>query len=176
MKCVTPDWRDAVRILDPIASANHYHLQGSCCFIASGSRIPPSVREVHAVALMLHWAPPANAQQPESHMKLTTLPLLAALAAVFALPAAEAQNRKQVTDSYKQMCVQAADMPAPFGEYDLKGNARLGDYCGCFGEAFAEHAMKVDPKAKPPTADEATRRDLAMRNTCRKKIGLPLAK
>lgn len=96
-------------------------------------------------------------------------------AACLALPA-QAQNKTQAIDSYKQMCVQAADMPAPFGEYDLKGNAKLDQYCGCFGAAFAEHAMKVNPKAKPPTADEATKRDLAMRNGCRQKIGLPLAK
>jgi hypothetical protein len=36
--------------------------------------------------------------------------------------------------------------------------------------------MKVNPKAKPLTPDEATKRDLAMRNTCRQKLGLPLAK
>jgi hypothetical protein len=109
-------------------------------------------------------------------MRSTTFALLTTLAAIGATPAAYAQDKKQATESYKSMCLQAVDMPKPFGEYDLKGNAKLDAYCGCFGEAFAESVMKVDPKAKPPTADEATKRDLAMRNSCRKKMGLPLAK
>jgi len=109
-------------------------------------------------------------------MKPSTLSFLAVLAAAFTLAPAQAQGKKQTIDSVKQMCIESVDMPKPFGEYDLKGNPKLGDYCGCFGEAFAEHSMKVDPKAKPPTADEATKRDLAMRNACRKKMGLPLAK
>jgi hypothetical protein len=108
-------------------------------------------------------------------MKPTTLPLFALLAACVLAPA-HAQDKKQLADSYKQMCVQAASMPKPFGEYDLKGNAKLEAYCGCFGDQFADHAVKVDPKAKAPTADEATKRDLAMRNACRQKMGLPLAK
>jgi hypothetical protein len=107
-------------------------------------------------------------------MKQGTLAFLV-LAAAVALPA-QAQDKKQMTDAYKQMCVQAVDMPAPFGEHDLKGNAKLAEYCGCFGAAFAEQAAKVDPKAKPPTSDEVTKRELAMRNACRKKTGLPLAK
>jgi hypothetical protein len=109
-------------------------------------------------------------------MKRITVTALSLLAAALASAPAQAQDKKQAIDSYKQMCMQSVDMPKPFGEYDLKGNAKLDAYCGCFGQAFAEHVMKVDPKAKAPTADEATKRDLAMRNACRQKMGLPLAK
>jgi hypothetical protein len=109
-------------------------------------------------------------------MRSTTFALLGALAAALATPAAQSQDRKQAADSYKQMCMQAAAMPKPFGEYDLKGNPKLDAYCGCFGDAFAQNVLQTDPKAKAPTADEATRRDLALRNGCRQKMGLPLAK
>jgi hypothetical protein len=105
------------------------------------------------------------------------LPSLAALvAALCALAPAQAQDKQQASAAYKDMCMQAVDMPKPFGEYDLKGNAKLDAYCGCFGAQFADNVMKVNPKAKPLTPDEATKRDLAMRNTCRQKLGLPLAK
>jgi hypothetical protein len=67
-------------------------------------------------------------------------------------------------------------MPKPYGEYDLKGNAKLGEYCGCFGAAFAAQVMKIDPRARPPTPDQAAERELAMRNACRHKMGLPPAR
>ncbi|GAB3462442.1 hypothetical protein GCM10027321_24150 [Massilia terrae] len=105
-------------------------------------------------------------------MRASLFPLLAACACVPAL----AQDQQQAAASYKQMCVQAAAMPKPYGEYDLKGNARLDEYCGCFGAAFAAQAINADPKAKPPTPDQAAQRELAMRNRCRQKMGLPAAK
>jgi hypothetical protein len=107
-------------------------------------------------------------------MKATFLPALALLLAAAA--PAQAQDKQQAISSYKQLCVQAASMPKPYGEYDLKGNAKLDAYCGCFGEQFADQVMKTDPKAKPPTPDQASQRELAMRNSCRQKMGLPLAK
>ncbi|MGZ5200668.1 MAG: hypothetical protein ACXWC4_12920 [Telluria sp.] len=107
-------------------------------------------------------------------MKTMFLPLLALALADPAL--ALAQDRQQAAAAYKQMCVQAAAMPKPYGEYDLKGNAKLDAYCGCFGEQFAVQAMKTDPKAKPPSPELASQRELAMRNSCRQKMGLPLAK
>jgi hypothetical protein len=108
-------------------------------------------------------------------MKLLFPALLAAIA-LCSLAPAQAQDRKQAMSAYKDMCVQAANMPKPFGEYDLKGNPKLEAYCGCFGEQFADSVMKVDPKARPMSADEAVKRDLAMRNTCRQKLGLPQVK
>jgi hypothetical protein len=101
--------------------------------------------------------------------------LLLALAPAASAPVL-AQDKQQAAAAYKQMCEQAASMPKPYGEYDLKGNARLEAYCGCFGDQFADQAMKTDPKAKPPTPDQAAQRELAMRNNCRQKMGLPLAK
>lgn len=103
--------------------------------------------------------------------------LLAALALALPLPRlAPAQDKQQAAASYKQLCVQAAGMQRPYGEYDLKGNAKLDAYCGCFGEEFAEQAMKTDPRAKPPTPEQASQRETAMRNRCRQKMGLPPAK
>lgn len=96
-------------------------------------------------------------------------------AACAACGPAQAQD-KLAAASYKQMCVQAAAMPKPYGEYDLKGNAKLDEYCGCFGAAFASQAIKADPRDKPPTPDQAAQRELAMRNACRHKMGLPPAR
>ncbi|UUZ51125.1 hypothetical protein LP420_17250 [Massilia sp. B-10] len=41
------------------------------------------------------------------------------------------------------MCINAASMPKPFGEYDLKGNPKLPEYCKCFSQAFEARAMKA---------------------------------
>ncbi len=107
-------------------------------------------------------------------MKPTLLPLLAAACA--SCGPAQAQDKQAPAAGYKQMCVQAAAMPKPYGEYDLKGNAKLDDYCLCFGAAFAAQAMKADPSGRPPTPDQAAQRELAMRNDCRHKLGLPPAR
>ena len=103
----------------------------------------------------------------------TTALLLAALSP------AHAQN---VNQAYYDMCLQAADFPAPFGESDLKGNAKLPDYCKCFAPAFAARAekaakyMQANPgKAPPKTQEQTNAEELAMRNTCRKQTGLPAA-
>lgn len=110
--------------------------------------------------------------------------LRAALAAaVMAIvPAAQAAVPAQQLDAYKQMCMQATSMPKPFGEWDLKGNVKLGKYCDCFAPLFAARAMKAaeymqkNPgKAPPGTLEESNKEELAMRNTCRKQVGLPLA-
>lgn len=106
-------------------------------------------------------------------MKPTLFLLLAACAACGPAPA---QDNLPAAASYKQMCVQASAMPKPYGEYDLKGNAKLDEYCGCFGTAFAAQAMKANPKDRPPTPDQAAQRELAMRNACRHKTGLPPAR
>lgn len=104
-------------------------------------------------------------------MKAMFLPPLVLVLAGPALAAA--QDKQQAAAAYKQLCVQAADMPRPYGEYDLKGNARLDAYCGCFGEQFAQQAMKTNPQARPPTPEQAAQRELAMRTLCRQKLGLP---
>lgn len=89
---------------------------------------------------------------------------------------------EQQADAYKNMCVQATTMPKPFGEWDLKGNPKLGKYCDCFSPKFAARAMKAaqfmqqNPgKAPPGTLEESNKEELAMRNSCRKQVGLPLA-
>jgi hypothetical protein len=102
----------------------------------------------------------------------TAIPLLAMS------PAAQAQQQ-----TYHDMCVRAADMPAAYGgESDLKGNPKYPAYCDCFIEKFSARAqkaalyMQANPgKAPPGTAEEVAAQELAMRNSCRKQLGLPAA-
>ncbi|SHH59847.1 hypothetical protein [Massilia sp. CF038] len=99
--------------------------------------------------------------------------------AAAAIAPAQAQgNGKQGMD-YSAMCVQSANMPKPYGEYDLKGNAKLPDYCKCFSEAFGARAMKamsaMQAGGKPPSLEQSNKEELELRNVCRKKVGLPLA-
>jgi hypothetical protein len=89
---------------------------------------------------------------------------------------------EQQAEAYKKMCMQAATMPKPYGEWDLKGNPKLGKYCDCFSPLFAARAMKAaqymqqNPGKGPPgTLEESNKEELAMRNTCRKQVGLPAA-
>lgn len=77
-------------------------------------------------------------------------------------------------DAYKQMCMKATDMPKPYGEWDLKGNPKLGKYCDCFAPQFIARMMKSAGSA-PPTLEESNKQELALRNTCRKQVGLPAA-
>lgn len=93
-----------------------------------------------------------------------------------ALPAAQAQGMGM---NYKDMCVKSADMPKPYGEWDLKGNPKLQDYCGCFAPAFEARAMKAMQAmqaGKPvPSLEQSNKEELELRNVCRKKTGLPPA-
>ena len=89
---------------------------------------------------------------------------------------------KQALDSYKSMCMGAVDMPKPFGEWDLKDNAKLAPYCECFAEKFGERAMaeseairKNGGKPLKRSLEESNKQELALRNACRQKTGLPAA-
>ena len=104
--------------------------------------------------------------------------LLASTAMVLAaIPAAQAQSPMGM--SYADMCVQSATMPKPFGEWDLKGNPKLKEYCGCFSTAFGARASKaaaaMQAGGKPPSLEQSNKEELELRNVCRKKSGLPLA-
>ena len=90
---------------------------------------------------------------------------------------------RQQVDAYYRMCLRSAEMPKPFGEWDLLRHAKLPKYCECFSPRFAARAMKAarfmqqNPGKEPPgSLAETNREELAMRNECRKKTGLPLAK
>jgi len=93
-----------------------------------------------------------------------------------ALPAAQAQGKQM---SYSDMCVNAATLPKPYGEWDLKGNAKLPEYCKCFSKLFEARAMKamtaMQAGAKPPSLEQSNKEELELRNVCRKQTGLPLA-
>lgn len=81
--------------------------------------------------------------------------------------------------NYNDMCMNAANMPKPYGEWDLKGNAKLPEYCKCFVPAFQARAMKalteMQAGAKPPSLAQSNKEELELRNVCRKQVGLPLA-
>ncbi|HEY0060763.1 MAG TPA: hypothetical protein VGC21_01505 [Telluria sp.] len=97
--------------------------------------------------------------------------------AVAAIAPAQAQMGKGM--NYGEMCLKAADMPKPYGEWDLKGNPKLPEYCKCFAPAFEARAMKsiaaMQAGGKPPSLDQSNKEELELRNVCRKKVGLPLA-
>ncbi len=107
-----------------------------------------------------------------THLKSIFRSALAGAVLLTLLPSAYAQD--QMTKQYSDMCVQSAKAPKPYGEWDLKGNAKLPAYCGCFASAFKERAMKSLDTAPPPQ-EKIAAEELAMRNTCRKQAGLPLA-
>jgi hypothetical protein len=85
-----------------------------------------------------------------------------------------------LTSQYVDMCMnQATNIPAPHGEADLKGNPKLGDYCRCFGAKFAERAMasmaSMQSAGKSSSSlEDSVKEEQAMRNGCRKQVGLPL--
>ena len=90
---------------------------------------------------------------------------------------AQAAAPQQMVDQYAGMCVKSVKMPAPYGESDLAGNPKLQDYCKCFGAQFAERAMTATQNVKSAaSAAETAKEELAMRNSCRQKFGLPLSK
>lgn len=108
--------------------------------------------------------------------------IAAALLLALGQSAQAASVPEQQAEAYKNMCMQATSMPKPFGEWDLKGNPKLGKYCDCFAPKFAARAMKAaqymqqNPgKAPPGSLEENNKEELAMRNSCRKQVGLPLA-
>ncbi|WP_267225619.1 hypothetical protein [Dyella silvae] len=83
------------------------------------------------------------------------------------------------TNQYADMCMnQATTIPVPYGEADLKGNPKLGDYCKCFGAKFAERAMaSMQSGGKSSSSlDDTVKEEQAMRNGCRQQAGLPLLK
>lgn len=116
------------------------------------------------------------------HFRNSTRAALAAALLLALQPAAHAAGQFDGAKGYYDMCVKAVDMPKPFGEWDLKGNPKLPQYCECFVPLFTARAqvamkyMQEHPgKAPPGTLEETNAQELAMRNTCRKQVGLPLA-
>ncbi|SFS18850.1 hypothetical protein SAMN05216570_3832 [Dyella sp. OK004] len=83
----------------------------------------------------------------------------------------------QAADQYAQMCAtQGTSIPAPHGESDLKDNPKLGEYCKCFGEKFAKRALASMNDKAAPSLEQTVSEEQAMRNGCRKQVGLPLLK
>lgn len=115
----------------------------------------------------------------------SSLCIAAGIAAVLAstvLPPAQAQTPSIQDLGSPNACLQSVNFPKPYGEWDLKGNAKLPAYCDCFMAKFrvrAEKAlryMQANPgKAPPGTLAESNAEELAMRNSCRKQLGLPPA-
>jgi len=112
-----------------------------------------------------------------------SIALAASLLLTFPAIAQSVPAPRQQVDAYYRMCIKSSDMPKPYGEWDLLGHAKLPAYCQCFSPLFAARAMKAarfmqqNPGKEPPgSLAEINREQLAMRNTCRKKTGLPAAK
>lgn len=107
--------------------------------------------------------------------------IIISMVALLLAPLAQAENKQFLGGgSYAQMCVNAVSIPAQFGgESDLKGNPKLGEYCECFSKAFTARAMKAitarQAGQQPPPLEQQLNEEYAMKNTCRKQFGLPLA-
>lgn len=80
---------------------------------------------------------------------------------------------KKLSESYAAMCVKAVGMPAAHGgEGDLKGNAKLPEYCKCFAEKFLDRAMKPSP-GTPSPLEQSMEEEFAMRQSCRAQFSMP---
>lgn len=112
----------------------------------------------------------------------TTL-LRAAAAAVLSLalqPAQAASGGLAGAHGYYESCLQSVHFPRPFGEWDLKGNPKLPQYCACYVPRFTEQTLaaraNLELHGGAPTLDmikENKAGELAVRNACRKQVGLP---
>jgi hypothetical protein len=113
---------------------------------------------------------------------LTTI-LRAALASVLCLalqPAQAASGAPQGSHGYYQSCLQSVEFPRPFGEWDLKGNAKLPQYCQCYVPLFTAHTAasrellsQHGGQPTPAMIKENKASELGIRNSCRKQVGLP---
>ncbi len=105
----------------------------------------------------------------------------AAIAAIiFTVQPVQANGALQGAGGYYQSCLQSVQFPRPFGEWDLKGNPKLPQYCECYVPLFVVHNTQVRANLRihgaPPTPEmikENKAAELAVRNTCRAKVGLP---
>ncbi len=87
--------------------------------------------------------------------------------------AGSSSDAKNPLDAYAAMCVKAVGIPAAHGgEGDLKGNAKLPEYCKCFAGKFLERAMKTTPGA-PASVEKTVNEEYAMRQSCRSQFNLP---
>lgn len=114
-----------------------------------------------------------------SHLSLLSRASLACLVGL-TLPAQAANDTLQGASGYYQSCLQSVQFPRPFGEWDLKGNPKLPDYCACYVPLFVAQNTQSRANLKvhggPPTPEmikENKAAELALRNTCRSKVGLP---
>jgi hypothetical protein len=116
-------------------------------------------------------------------MSHLTAVLRASLAGALCLalqPAQAASGSLQGAQGYYQSCLQSVNFPRPFGEWDLKGNAKLPQYCECHVPLFTAHTTAarelLSQHGGAPTPEmikENKASELGIRNSCRKKVGLP---
>ncbi len=113
-----------------------------------------------------------------------TIPVGGLLAAVLSLalqPALAASGGLEGAHGYYESCLQSVNFPRPFGEWDLKGNAKLPQYCACYVPRFTEQTTAARANLQlhggaptPAMIKENKAGELAVRNSCRKQVGLPL--
>ena len=116
-------------------------------------------------------------------MSPVSLVLRAALATVLSLalqPAQAASVALQGAHGYYESCLQSVQFPRPFGEWDLKGNPKLPQYCECYVPLFTAHntasrelLTQHGGEPTPAMIKENKATELGIRNSCRKQVGLP---
>ena len=114
-----------------------------------------------------------------SHLSLLFRASLAGLVCL-TQPAHATSDTLQGASGYYQSCLQSVQFPRPFGEWDLKGNPKLPQYCECYVPLFVAQNTQSRANLKvhggPPTPEmikENKAAELAVRNSCRSKVGLP---
>lgn len=95
-------------------------------------------------------------------------------------PAQAASGSLQGAHGYYESCIKSVEFPRPFGEWDLKGNAKLPKYCACYVPLFTAHATvsremmaRHGGAATAAMIKENKASELGIRNNCRKQVGLP---
>lgn len=114
------------------------------------------------------------------HLNTLTRRALAGALCLALQPALAAPGSLEGARGYYQSCINSVDFPRPFGEWDLKGNAKLPQYCECYVPLFTAQntAARANMEhhggpATPAMIKENKAAELALRNTCRKQVGLP---
>lgn len=102
--------------------------------------------------------------------------LAAALLAPYSAAHAASASTVVMADALYAMCLNAANAPRPHGEWDLKGNPKLPKYCDCLAPQLVEHGSAVrkfrEHNPGQAESEQLNKQELALRNTCRKQLGL----
>ncbi len=116
-------------------------------------------------------------------MRTTSLLIVLSCLSMTLAHAQTSAAQSSIAQSYAAMCKKdGVKIPAEYGgDADIKNHAKLDNYCTCFGEKFAERALKASEDVKKKgaaalsnnSAEQSIAEEFAMRKTCRAQFGMP---